>query len=604
MANAFVGLPVLIKLRSNPHDSVQGVLSALDPTAGTLTLSEARVHVGGTTRLEGLKILRREDVAGLELLSVERGQAAAQPPQVTQQDGIRRTQPQQPVTNYPQPRQHHSQHASHPHPQEVRQYIPAPQPTPSPISSSPVPPSGKARRSRGARGGNRVRHNGYGGSEDVEGGEEADLSTAYVEDDSYTRRRQQVARQGQQSSFDEDFDFSAGLQSFDKARVFDEIRSNDPTDPSRRLVAHNRNPRSMTPQSKLLPSENVLSASELHDQQDERSAALAARSAGESGQGTPEGGLGEGETREVTQSMRNVKLDGQGRARLVTKKGVVVPTIRAKQWKEALSIADIESSPTPLQRLEATAHALLAYILQHSLIPLPSPASRPTVLLLVSDCAKGRAALRAATLLAHRGVKVAVLVEEGVAGGEDYRTGLRVLSGAGGRVINDLTDLASTYDLILEALSYPLSSTSSLPPSLSASTSSQYLPLSPQVSSSPSSSSNFASQAVIWANTIDRATRLSIEVPWGLESDSGSTLSDSSPAFSPTHLLSLSLPRPCIIPLLLSSSSSSPPVPGLKVALADLGFSPILWERVGVEGEVHRGVWGVEGVVELVVEYL
>ncbi|CAO1612835.1 unnamed protein product [Jaminaea pallidilutea] len=41
-------------------------------------------------------------------------------------------------------------------------------------------------------------------------------------------------------SMSEDFDFEASLRSFDKAKIWDEIRAADRTDPSGRLVAHNR----------------------------------------------------------------------------------------------------------------------------------------------------------------------------------------------------------------------------------------------------------------------------------------------------------------------------------------------------------------------------
>jgi hypothetical protein len=40
MATAFIGLPVLVKLRTAPNDCCRGVLSSLDPAAGTLTLTE------------------------------------------------------------------------------------------------------------------------------------------------------------------------------------------------------------------------------------------------------------------------------------------------------------------------------------------------------------------------------------------------------------------------------------------------------------------------------------------------------------------------------------------------------------------------------------
>lgn len=91
------------------------------------------------------------------------------------------------------------------------------------------------------------------------------------------------------SAFDEDFDFSAGLQSFNKKKVFADIKvsrrrlvgsrahppsrqltpltppsqSKDDTDPAHRLVAHNRLPQAMR---KLAPDESVLSPAELAQQ--------------------------------------------------------------------------------------------------------------------------------------------------------------------------------------------------------------------------------------------------------------------------------------------------------------------------------------------------
>lgn len=95
MATSFLGLPVLVKLRTGSADSVQGILSGLDPASGTLTLTEgalarkavgamqtiklilpprpARSCVQGVNRLEGIRVLSRSEVAGLELLSVQRG---------------------------------------------------------------------------------------------------------------------------------------------------------------------------------------------------------------------------------------------------------------------------------------------------------------------------------------------------------------------------------------------------------------------------------------------------------------------------------------------------------------------------------------------------
>ncbi|BGP18612.1 hypothetical protein JCM10213_004245 [Rhodosporidiobolus nylandii] len=574
MASSFIGLPVLIRLRTGANDSAEGVLSALDPQQGTLTLSEARVNIGGVLRVEGIKVLRREDVAGLELLSVERGggapatAAAAQNHQQPEQDGVRRTQGLQPPV----------QHV----PYQQPAYAPSPLPSPSPLTGSPKP-AAKQRRNRNGRGSGR-RQKAYEEALESEDGEEADMSTAYVDEDTSARRRQP---RHAQPSFDDEFDFSAGLASFDKARVFDQIRSHDTVDPSLRLVAHNRNPaRTMTPQTKLLPTENVLSQDELQEQQQERMAAIAARGSGGSATATPSGGSDEegGRRRETSarEALGRLSLD-DGVARLVTKNGVRVPTVKARQWKEALSISDIESSPSTLQRIESTAYALVQHIFSLPLPTLDPPRSRPSIVLLVTDGEKGLAALRAGTLLVHRGCRVAALVEEGVQASEGYRTGLRVLSSAGGRIVKDVADLPTSPSLVVDALSLPASSSGSL----SASTSSANLALTRPDTSSTTIA--FAVEAVKWALSDSGAElTLAVEGPFGLDADTSEPL-PTLPLCWPTHLLCLGLPRPVALTAVRQN---------VQVALADIGFAPSLWERVGVEG-FELGTLGTQGIVEL-----
>lgn len=72
----------------------------------------------------------------------------------------------------------------------------------------------------------------------------------------------------------------------------------------------------------------------------------------------------------------------------------------------------------------------------------------------------------------------------------------------------------------------------------------------------------------------------------------GAPLDPSLAPLAPSHLLALGLPRTALLHL----GSSRP-----ALALADIGFPPALWERVGVVDEVDevKGLWGVEGVVEL-----
>ncbi|GAA5894546.1 hypothetical protein JCM6882_004847 [Rhodosporidiobolus microsporus] len=672
MASSFVGLPVLIRLvpsSTSPtasDDTCTGVLSSLDPHQGTITLTEARTTtVGGVSRMEGIKVLRREEVRGLELLSVERGGTGAgavgggtqtHGQGHGQEDGVRRVQTQQ-----------HQPH--HPHPHHQQHFLPSPLPSPSPLSGSPKPAGGKKRNRRPKNHSNN-RLPWQDGAYDNGGGDEADLSTAYVEEDSYSRRRQHPAQlshhsQPSAASFDEDFDFGAGLASFDKARVFEQIRETDTIDPSLRLHAHNRNPyqpgRSLTPQQregqvKLLPTENVLSAQELHEQQQERLAAVAARAGAGGSMGGSRGGSGTGETptdqsgsastsaptsaeaseyedaagtgRELSRAhsrLREVALADGGaldegiKGELVTLKGVRVPTVTGRQWREALSIAEIESSPTAPQRLELSAYALVSYIL--TLLSPSAPRKAPKILLLCTPCTHGLAALRAGTLLAHRGVKITALIggadDAATAMAEEWRTSLRVLSASGGRVVRDeVADLAapSSFNLILDALSDPLSSSSSSSSSstanpLSASTSSLSLPLSPRPDSSASSASAvaFAAEAVGWANQAPPGVvKLAVEVPYGVDAETAAplpTLSSPPSIFHPTHILAFALPRPSL-PVLLQqsrsrshSASPSSSTPLQAAALADTGFAPRVWERVGAvddAGEVG-GVFGMEG---------
>ncbi|BGP42256.1 enhancer of mRNA decapping [Rhodotorula kratochvilovae] len=503
MATSFIGLPVLVRLKADPTASVTGTLSSLDPVAGSLTLTEARSSIGGVERLEGIRILARAEVAGLELLSVSRASGS--------QNG--QSQVQQPRVA-PQQQRRNKQHAHM-----------------------------------------------------------------------------------QSNVLSEDFDFGAGLATFNKHAVFEQIRSNDDTDPAMRLVAHNRNPSARTSQTKLLASESVLSPAELVAQREERRdvrAMVRQQSVEREPAGAGAGGKGEERSAEerlveVQRQMNEIAVEDGMAAELVTAKGTVVPTVTARQWKEALSIAEIESFPTSVQRIEASAHALTAYILTHlslrdGLFPPPSPPhSRPSICLLCTDGTKGQIALRAGVTLANRGCRVVALVEDGSERSEAWRTGLRVLSSAGGRIVRDVADLAPTYNLLVDALSSP-SSPSTEPASAVASPR-----LEPTQSFSSLASLNlasaFAPAAAAWAANID-APLLSLDAPYGVDADSGAP---SPSALTPTHLLSLGLPRPCAL---------SPTLSGAKLALADVGLPPTLWERVGVEGDV-RAVWGAEGVVEL-----
>jgi len=264
--------------------------------------------------------------------------------------------------------------------------------------------------------------------------------------------------------------------------VFQHIKANDTIDPSLRLVAHNRNS-NRTPQSKLLPSESVLTVEELEAQQLDRKVAL-----DEAAVPKPQQQKRGMTVEELEAGVASVGLEqeqdrgyeyGHESGTLMTETGIAVPTVKLRQWREALSIAEvtllsatfistelvlnlssisqIETSPSPSQRLELAAYQLSTFILSHlalkfGLFPVPCPPqSRPSVLLLCTDCEKSNVTLRAGILLANRGCRVVALVEDGKT--EQIQTNLRVLSSSGGRIVRDLAGESSrlhfTYSLIL-----------------------------------------------------------------------------------------------------------------------------------------------------------
>ena len=146
-------------------------------------------------------------------------------------------------------------------------------------------------------------------------------------------------------------------------------QSQDATDPSSRLHAHNRNPsRARTPQSKLLPSESVLSPQELYDQQqelqilrDNRRTKIASMTPTDMHAGDVEESLGGGgggadgeeqrnerRWQSVTGEIEKIALGGGGASTngrvgvlMTASGGRPVPVINAKQWREALSIAEV-----------------------------------------------------------------------------------------------------------------------------------------------------------------------------------------------------------------------------------------------------------------------
>ncbi|ORY67960.1 hypothetical protein BCR35DRAFT_179045 [Leucosporidium creatinivorum] len=278
MASSFIGLPVSISLRSGL--TLQGTVQSVNAVQGTIVLSSSHLfQPGQDPTIEqgeylGTRAVGRTEVVGLEVVSVSKGEQ--QQPSYTSQ----------PSPSYPSP--HSPLYTSLEGGDD--------------LSSSPGPRSNRQGGRRG--GGRKVKGKGYQGGDAGETGNEADLSTAAWEEgrgsrgdgtrrrnppsqsqsqSSYGHQQQQQSHhsqqqhhspshhqshsQQQQQSFSEEFDFGAGLRSFNKKAVFEEIRAQDLTDPSLLLVSHNRSsphPHANNPKMvKMRPNESVLSRREV-----------------------------------------------------------------------------------------------------------------------------------------------------------------------------------------------------------------------------------------------------------------------------------------------------------------------------------------------------
>ncbi|KAM0756342.1 YjeF N-terminal domain-like protein [Meredithblackwellia eburnea MCA 4105] len=427
-------------------------------------------------------------------------------------------------------------------------------------------------------------------------GDEADVSTAagYEEDEGVRNRNGHQPYQQPvhpQNAFAGDFDFQSNLDSFDKAAVFADIRRQDQTDPHTRLVAHNR---SSGNQVKLLPKENVLTVEELEEQQFDRQRLLpqpGSRASpavdaggtdfrrGDSYDAPPHVPVhatfverrptlkasSSGSSSVLRASIGNAAPAGGTRS-LSTQSGIKVVPVKLKQFKEALSIADIETGPNPVQRAENAGRGIAAFILRNltisrKLFPY-SQRQRPFICVLAGDCDKGTVALRAGAHLCNHGAKVVTFILKAKADDyeEGFRTNLREFSSAGGRILRDLEDLQQQeFDLLIDAIA-DNDTQSALehrtPGDLSAAS---------------------------WAST-SQIPILSIDAPLGTDHDTG--VATSAQPIQPDYLVCRGALRP--------GAATS----GAEIVLVDMGISPSLWSRVGVD-DWDWGTFGAEFVVEL-----
>ncbi|KAH8922737.1 hypothetical protein BT69DRAFT_217474 [Atractiella rhizophila] len=251
----FVGLRVSVALHNS--ETLVGTLSSIDAVSGTVRLALSG-QGGGKER-----VIKREEMKGLNVLDNAGGSGNGNAGPVTAASvGLSPSNTQQGLQTSPRPAQHLTPSPSPP------TTIPPPQPQPL----VPAPPDKERDKEKRAK--RKGRRAGGGGREEP-GSEEADESTRPFESDgwedgvaalggtkekrkpqqtyaSHPRsnrrdRRDQRLPAGTQAwknedvsnGYAEDFDFESGLKSFDKKKVYEQIRNHDgplPSTPPPRLL--------------------------------------------------------------------------------------------------------------------------------------------------------------------------------------------------------------------------------------------------------------------------------------------------------------------------------------------------------------------------------
>lgn len=408
MAANFLGLPICVTLKDGRK--AEGTLSDINATQGSLTLDQCVVTKpeGRTVQLSAM-VLQREAVSTLELLAISPAQQQQQQQQQSQSGASSASQ----------------QGTS------IQRQVPDTEHLPTPTLA---PRDSQRTASSSSKSNRKQKKHATFAPDTFNDGSEADQSAALdsavdetdageysepqqpvpIKSKSSNRRARRAAKQqqheqeqheqqppqaqSQPSTLHDEFDFAAGLKSFDKAKVFDEIRNSDTSDPATLLVAHNKRvaaagakgaSSSERYHTKLLPSQNVLDEAEKDvDDHDAHSAAMherasshgsrkkssssskpAAAAAASNGSAHAKNAADVSETGEedtendqteaealVHRKKQQQHQDGangtSASARFKTLDGgVLIPPLTAKQLQEVISLANIELGPNLLQRV-------------------------------------------------------------------------------------------------------------------------------------------------------------------------------------------------------------------------------------------------------------
>jgi len=210
------------------------------------------------------------------------------------------------------------------------------------------------------------------------------------------------------------------LQSFDKKKIWEEIREADTTDPASLLVTHNRKGGLQLDKyiTKLGIHENVLDDSEQDSEREEAMLALRnaarARSTLNSGQPPITASLGDASESEAnaTEIEEDVKLDEPCSRIIAISSGLTCPCLTWKEWKELQILANIEVGPNSIQRIENAARGLASFVLS-SLGAARQEGKASQVIVLCGQGLKGQIGLRSGAHLLNKGLSVTALLTNG-----------------------------------------------------------------------------------------------------------------------------------------------------------------------------------------------
>lgn len=352
MADKYIGRFIGLQLKDG--SSAEGILSDIDVQSGTLTLYQSKI-----TKPDGREVTlsafapKRDEIADIKLLGRQKQSSRDSSPSVMQTDDSS-------VPNSTISHRHQDQQGQNGGGKAASQGKSKKKNGSNPARLQDSPAQQAQQRPRSASPVKRTQSKSY----QVHG-----------------LQKDQPIRPSSASGLDKDghFDFNAGLLQFDKAKVFQEIRDNDQSDPAQLLVSHNKRNQNERYTTKLLPSENVLDDGERNAEPLTVANAINARAVAKTGlakpsplssEATPDSSFRDGMAADVSassgvvdasQSQRSPdsgSIDGNRNGLnkqtdfRALDSNAICSALSTDDYKELLKVTNTETGPSAAQRVK------------------------------------------------------------------------------------------------------------------------------------------------------------------------------------------------------------------------------------------------------------